>query len=374
MRRQREIAPLFVVVLSAALFAPAAGAASPVLFGTHGTVQRIAGDGNRVALETTTPGGCDRVVVWNEATKAYSSWATDLNCPGGGTSGGQSVTELALAATTAGWIEESAGDTIEDLTLATATVGHAKPNLSVLSHVYENGTPNSDPTGDWLGNLFGSGTLLAFNTWHVCEELPTGTVDEGEMSYCSTPSPTSQIVDVTQNPLLQTDIGGAVKTVASGPTSTTIVAVNGGRIAVQQSNGSVLLYSSTGALLNTISVTAGASAGTALSGTQLVTLGNGTLDVYDTASGTLTKSIPITAPKPTLRGASGGIAVYVSGTALHLVRLSDGKDVTIHPSGSAPVDAQITTSGLFYSYNVPTNHTAPGRVAFVSTANVVSLF
>ncbi len=371
MRMRRPI-PLLVLAVAAAVSAPGAGAKPPVLFGTHGLVERIAADGTRVALETTATGGCDRVVVWNEATKAFSVWKTGINCPGGATSGGQSVTELALAGTRVAWIEEAAGN-LQDLSLRTATIGQAAPKL--VGPVAENGNgASSDPTGDYLGRLFGNGSLLAFNTWHVCEALAKGAVDETAISLCSTPSSTAQNVDEIENANLRTDVGGIVKTATSGPSAFTIVAVNAGRIAVQQQNGSVILYSSTGTVLKTIPVPSGTFAGTVLSGNQLVTLRNGALEVYDATSAGLTKSIPVAAPKPTLRGASGGLAVYVSGTAVHVVRLSDGKDVAIQPPGSAPVDAQIVPAGLFYSYNVPTNKTAPGRVAFLSTAAVVNLF
>ena len=372
MRLHRPIAPLLILAVCAAVFSAEAAAKPPVLFGVHGVIERIAADGPRVALETTATGGCDRVVTWNEATSAFSVWKTGINCAGGATSAGQSVTELALAGTTAAWVEETAGN-LEDLSVSTAAIGQATVKSNVDFAENGNGAA-SDPTGDYLGQLFGNGPVIAYNTWHVCEALAPGAVDESAMAICSAASSTGKTVDQVENASLRTDIGETVKTAASGPRMFMVVAVNAGRIAVQQSNGSVLLYSSAGAYQRSIPVPAGVFAGTELSGNQLVTLRNGSLEVYDTGTGALSKSIPITAPKPTLRGFSGGFAVYLSGATVRVIRLSDGKDVTIRVPGSAPADVQIDPSGLFYSYNVPTNKTAPGRVAFLSTAAVASLF
>src|SRR5207244_7726194 len=56
-----------------------------------------------------------------------------------------------------------------------------------------------------------------------------------------------------------------------------------------------------------------------------------------------------------------GIAVYVVGRAVHLLRLSDRRDVTIRAPGVGPVHAQLEPSGLFYSSR-PAGRPAPGRV------------
>jgi len=60
----------------------------------------------------------------------------------------------------------------------------------------------------------------------------------------------------------------------------------------------------------------------------------------------------------------------LSGRKVHILRLSDGKDVTYSPPGRGSVDAQIETSGLYYSYNYQSGH-ARGRVAFMPFAAVL---
>jgi hypothetical protein len=59
-----------------------------------------------------------------------------------------------------------------------------------------------------------------------------------------------------------------------------------------------------------------------------------------------------------------GIAVYVLGRVVHLLRLADRRDVAIRAPGVGPVHAQLGPSGLFYSYS-PAGNPSRGRVAFV---------
>jgi hypothetical protein len=64
-----------------------------------------------------------------------------------------------------------------------------------------------------------------------------------------------------------------------------------------------------------------------------------------------------------------GIAVYVVGRVVHLLRLADRRDAAIRAPGVGPVHAQLEPSGLFYSYS-PAATPARGRVAFVPLARL----
>src|SRR5204862_6707742 len=66
-----------------------------------------------------------------------------------------------------------------------------------------------------------------------------------------------------------------------------------------------------------------------------------------------------------------GIAVYVVGRDVHLLRLADRSDVRIRPPGIGPVHAQLEAPGLFYSYR-PAASPGRGRVAFVPMAAVLA--
>jgi hypothetical protein len=67
-----------------------------------------------------------------------------------------------------------------------------------------------------------------------------------------------------------------------------------------------------------------------------------------------------------------GLAVYVVGRDIHLLRLAD-KDVRIRAPGTGPVRAQLEPAGLFYSYR-PSASPRRGRVAFMPMAAVLSRF
>ena len=66
-----------------------------------------------------------------------------------------------------------------------------------------------------------------------------------------------------------------------------------------------------------------------------------------------------------LAGARGDLVVYVSGAAVHVLRLSTRRDSVIRLADPGPtVKLDLTTRGLFYAYNAP--HTvAPAAVAGV---------
>jgi hypothetical protein len=72
-----------------------------------------------------------------------------------------------------------------------------------------------------------------------------------------------------------------------------------------------------------------------------------------------------------LTDAENGIAVYVLGREIHLLRLSDGAATVVRPPATrGTVEAQLERSGLFYAYQAADKE-LPGRVAFIPYAEVV---
>ena len=107
----------------------------------------------------------------------------------------------------------------------------------------------------------------------------------------------------------------------------------------------------------------------AFQGSELVVAKRGTLLVYNTSTGARTNTLPISA-RAVLEDVQQGIAVYVLGRSIHLLRLSDGRETVINPPGRGRVAAQIEAPGLFYSYNLRAGFRR-GRVVFVPFATVV---
>ena len=91
---------------------------------TAGSVVALSADGARVAVATAgLAHACDRVVLWNAPARSTARWAAHTNCGGGRqTSGGQRLTEVALAGTRALWVESISGNN-QELALWSATPG-----------------------------------------------------------------------------------------------------------------------------------------------------------------------------------------------------------------------------------------------------------
>jgi hypothetical protein len=109
--------------------------------------------------------------------------------------------------------------------------------------------------------------------------------------------------------------------------------------------------------------------GAALDGPRLLVLQSTRLTVVDLRSGRRTASWPVRrgfGPVPELEDARGNLAAYVVGPAVHLLRLSDGREIVIDtPNATEPVFARFVLSGLFYSFN-KSYEKRPGRLVFVT--------
>jgi hypothetical protein len=91
------------------------------------------------------------------------------------------------------------------------------------------------------------------------------------------------------------------------------------------------------------------------------------LSVFDLATGRSRRfQLAYDAGAPRLMSLQGGLVSYVAGPEIHLLRLADGRDVTLRiPQAAEPVGAEFVSSGFYYSYNLP-HVREPGRVSFIS--------
>ena len=71
------------------------------------------------------------------------------------------------------------------------------------------------------------------------------------------------------------------------------------------------------------------------------------------------RSYPCPGIRLILEDAARGVAVYTLDHVVHLLRLSDGADVTV----PGAIAAEITGDGLFYAY--PGEEPWPGRIRFM---------
>jgi hypothetical protein len=367
---------LAALVVAGSLGASAStSSAKNVVLRTKGFVAHIAADGSRVAVATefSKDNRCDRVVVWNPSNRTNTQITTSVNCESGAVNG---IPEIALAGKRVVWIEAQGGNYLE-LALRSRVLGHKKSE-TIDSADNGNGAAES-PDGGYLENVFGDGALLVFNSWSVCTAYPAGYDIDPSEPQCKDPAPGTKIVLFDSAQKLHKVVNGKAVEIASAPdiwesglkiTSLAVVAVDAGHIATQQPDGSVTIYSAAGSVLKKIAVPTGKFSGFALQGSQLATVRDDKLELYDVDGGTLANTLPLAAGS-VLCDLQNGLAVYLNGRKIRVLRLSDGKKLTFSPPGKGSVDAQIESSGLFYSYNYKAGR-SPGRVVFVPFAALLN--
>ena len=369
--------------LVAALAAFGTGSAGTQTLSLPGPVSELAADGGRVAIVLrTTAQRCarDRVAVWAPATRTFvpigASACTASTSTGAGLEG------VALAGTSVAYVQFAGGNTRE-LRLRLATL--ARPRPVTLASAAFGLDQNS---GTFIGRVAGDRSLLAFDWWSQC-------------TPCATPvAPRSAVWRVVASGSACPGANGLgalprcrpIRAVA-GPLR--LLAVGGDRVATTAGDQGIEVRSTDGAPLYS-GVFPGAVRAARLDDGVLLVLtraGNqNSLWTVDTnaadgrrsgpwalppssSAGDAVCGDPSGCPLPALRleDFQSGIAVYVVGRDVHLLRLSDKRDVRIRAPGPAPVHAQLEPSGLSYSYRAAASP-GRGRVAFVPMAAVLARF
>jgi hypothetical protein len=324
----------------------AAGRLQPdAVFSVRGRITILAADGNRGAVSTRVKPGCGRIVVWTPPGKnAVRVKPGILGCAGDG------VTQLAVGAGRIAWLEQGGGNDLEmSLTSAGLRGGVAKQ----IQFATNGDRAGGDPTGSWLGQLTGAGSLLAYNSWtQVC--------DKPSDQECGERDPQLRLM----NQKLVRVVNGRRIVVARGAAAYPLAAAGGGRMAVVTANA-VTIRGATGAQIVTI-LAAGTVRGVALSQTGLAIEKTATLDLYNPVTGTPGKSFPLgEAASLQLAGVNSKLALLRGPHRLVVVRLRDGKRISFPLRARAAatlVGARLTESGLFYAYN--TSGPLPGRIVF----------
>jgi Tol biopolymer transport system component len=123
------------------------------------------------------------------------------------------------------------------------------------------------------------------------------------------------------------------------------------RILIRRGNAAVVVTTS-GRVLRSLRV--GRMLDAALDGKRIVVLTSSAIEQYDIASRARTARMPIPrglGPQPVLAGASGGIAAYVEGAVVHIVRFADRRDAALRIADLAPpVDAALSRGMLTLGY------------------------
>jgi hypothetical protein len=186
---------------------------------------------------------------------------------------------------------------------------------------------------------------------------------------CDVPAP----LVVSKQRLLRI-VAGRQVVVKRGLASFALAAVGGGRMAVE-SDGAVSVLAPNGSRVATVAaVNDNPPRAIALSRTRLAVLRSFTLDLYQPATGRQTKSIPLgPAAMLQLAGVNSTLALLRSPQRLVLVRLKDGKLISLALRAKSHVDAKLTDAGLFVAFNVQRGR-AKGRIVFEPTARLLARF
>jgi hypothetical protein len=311
---------------------------------TPGLVTKVAADGQRAAVMTTKiKGACGKVVVWNTRRAKTTSFKTSEGCPHSDVAVIPfTVDQLALGDGQAAWIGSTGGNETEVLGYA-ASLATGK-----VKEVEFRTRDSNSGEGDDAQRLLGGGSVLAYNRLLGCVEDTKGGFS------CDV-----RLVRIQ---------GLHVTTIAKGQT---LAAAGGARLAVTSTAGVALLRADGSRVASVAdSVTPGTSF--AVGSTRLAVASSRTLDVYEAVSGAKLSSIPLgTAPSLELIGVNTRLALLRGLGSTALIRLSDGKRVSLPLKGI--VDARLTEAGLFYAYNTPAA-ALKGHVVFEPTAKLLARF
>ena len=322
-----------------------------------GPVSELAADGGRVAiLLRTKTGNCarDRVAVWAPGTRTLVP--IGASACAGSTSTGDGLFGAALAGTRVAYVQFAGGNTRE-LRLRLATLAHPRA-VTTASASYG----VDQPQGTYIGRVAGSGSLLAFDWWSQCAPC-------AQAAPVAPRSSIFRLVSSGGSACPNAGLGALprCRAVASVAGPLRLLAVGGGLVAMRTGDD-VAVRSLDGAV-----VWSGPFPGllaARIDGRVLVVLARSgsqnSLWAVDVSTGVRTGPwrLPGSAALR-LEDYRAGIAVYVLGRAVHLLRLAGEPNVTIRAPGPGPVHAQLGPSGLFYSYRAPGGR---GRVAFVPMA------
>jgi hypothetical protein len=219
-----------------------------------------------------------------------------------------------------------------------------------------------DPTGVWIQQLLGGGPLIAWNDWTVDCTADCG----AEVDEVATFAVKAQ--------RLNRFYGGRARVVRRDSAARPLLAVGGGRMALQV-GGNVVVLNPNGRRVATVAAPGLESV--ALARTELAIAGRTSLGVYAPANGHLRKTIALGGSAALqLAGISSRLALLRGPHSLVLVRLGDGELISFPLASKVAkrlVDAKLTAAGLFYAYNVAKGK-ARGRIVFEPMSRLLARF
>jgi hypothetical protein len=263
-----------------------------------------------------------------------------------------SAVDIVLAAERIAYTCDNSGIDVIDRALRVEPLTGGRPSTSAHA------VATNAPPGALLSGVAGRGPLLAFGL------ALSGRPIIGGFEIART--------------RLSAVVGRRVVPLRSWPGRVTVVSTDGRWVAVLLGQRAVVVVDGkTGRKLLMLTFGRNRVQDAALEGRLLFVMLRHRLAVYDVLGGGRVGSWPLRrgfGPQPLLEDALGGLAVYRVGLALHVFRVSDGREFVIRiPNEAGPVFARLVRDGLFYAYNRAYVR-PPGRVVFVPQAALLRAF
>jgi hypothetical protein len=255
------------------------------------------------------------------------------------------VTEIAVAGTRLAWIVNQGGNTESSDTLYTASL--PAPHERQVASALRTGNVDGTLTGGWLSGLVGSGDRIALNRFT--------TDGSGSVSAAA----------------LQR-LAGGLTTIAAGPATLRAASLDRHRVAVLRPDQTVALYDTErGRLL--LTVVPSSSREVALRKDYVVVLTKTrTVEIFNARTGGQVRTLAVAAGASKL-DVYAGVAVYAVGRAVHVLRLSDGRDAVLATASRAIAGLEIEAPGIVYAYNTVRGIKDIGNLAFVPMGKATSL-
>jgi len=281
-----------------------------------------------------------RLTIWDGATGRARRGPVacgDLYGPG----------YLALAGDRLAWTCSEAGNTYYAVQLMTGRIGDRRGKRIASA----SGDPNEG--GDDIVGVLGHGSTLVFSEQHRNENGPSD--PWLVLTHKAKKCPRS---DFYNGRAVCRPLG-----VGRGITA----AVDGSRVLAVTPGGVVRTLSLNGRVLHSWNLGAGL-VNARLRGRVLAVQQGTTVDTYDSQTGTKRQSRQLQTDggrPPFLLGVQGDLVVYETGGAIHVLRLSDGRDMALRLPGAAPwLDASLEPAGLYVAWN-KMHDRRPGRLGFI---------
>jgi hypothetical protein len=285
-----------------------------------------------------------KVLVWNVGTGKTVKVSGKKTAAADDTSTGGGVFQLAIAGTRVAWLINEGGNSESTDYLFTSSSTHPNERKAATAQRRGADCPGREATcaGQWLGGLVGSGNVIALNRWVSDSQ---GAMTSGGLYLLN---------------------GSQTKSIATGTSTVQAVSSDAGREAVLHSDGSAAVYSKSGDVLMTLPPASAKEA--ALSGKNLVVVSETRqLQVYDSHSGSLKKTLPTHGSGLHNLDVQGNIAIYTTGPSVRAVNLSSGKTRAVATLGkhSVILFARIGSAGLAYAANGVRASFGKSTLAFV---------